>query len=88
MKADALFFYPFFRYLCGLCTHRRARIVHMERTQAKNRIDELKALLWENSRLYYVENAPVMSDYEYDQRMHELEALEAEWPEFATAVRV
>ena len=56
----------------------------MERTQAKHRIDELKALLWENSRLYYVENAPVMSDYEYDQRMHELEALEAEWPEFAT----
>ena len=56
----------------------------MDRTQAKHRIDQLKALLWENSRLYYVENAPVMSDYEYDQRMHELEALEAEWPEFAT----
>ena len=59
--------------------------MHMDRTQAKHRIDELKALLWENSRLYYVENAPVMSDYEYDQRMHELEALEADWPEFATA---
>ena len=58
--------------------------MHMDRTQAKHRIDELKALLWENSRLYYVENAPVMSDYEYDQRMHELEALETEWPEFAT----
>ena len=56
----------------------------MDRTQAKHRIEELKALLWENSRLYYVENAPVMSDYEYDQRMHELEALETEWPEFAT----
>ena len=56
----------------------------MDRTQAKHRIDELKALLWENSRRYYVDNAPTMSDYEYDQRMHELEGLEAQWPEFAT----
>ena len=63
-----------------MCT--RAR--HMDYTQAKQRIEQLKAVLWENNRKYYVENAPTMSDYEYDALMHELEALEAEYPEYAT----
>ena len=57
----------------------------MDFTQAKQRIEQLKAILWENSRKYYVENAPTMSDYEYDQLMHELEDLEREYPEYATA---
>ena len=56
----------------------------MEYAEAKHRIEQLKAVLWENSHKYYVENAPTMSDYEYDQLMHELEALEAQYPEFAT----
>ena len=56
----------------------------MEKNAAKARIDELRTVLNENSRLYYVENAPVMSDYEFDTLMHELEALEAEYPEFIT----
>ena len=56
----------------------------MDYTQAKHRIEQLKAILWENSHKYYVENAPTMSDYEYDQLMHELEALEAQYPEYAT----
>ena len=56
----------------------------MDYTEAKHRIEQLKAILWENSRLYYVENAPTMSDYEYDQLMHELEDLEARYPEYAT----
>ena len=47
----------------------------MDFTQAKQRIEWLKAVLWENSRKYYVENAPTMSDYEYDQLMHEPEVL-------------
>ena len=57
----------------------------MDFTQAKQRIEWLKAVLWENSRKYYVENAPTMSDYEYDQLMHELEDLEAQYPEYRTA---
>ena len=56
----------------------------MNFTQAKQRIEWLKAVLWENSRKYYVENAPTMSDYEYDQLMHELEDLERRYPEYAT----
>ena len=58
--------------------------IYMGRSEAQHRIEELKAILWENSRKYYVDNAPVMSDYEYDQLMHELEALEAAYPEYAT----
>lgn len=56
----------------------------MDFTQAKQRIEELKAVLWENSRKYYVANAPTMSDYEYDQLMHELEDLESRYPEYRT----
>lgn len=56
----------------------------MDYTEAKHRIEQLKAILWENSRKYYVENAPTMSDYEYDQLMHELEDWERRYPEYAT----
>lgn len=56
----------------------------MDRVQAESRINELRSLLWENNRRYYVENAPTMSDYDFDQAMKELEALEAQWPEFAS----
>ena len=54
----------------------------MEEQAAKIRIDELREILRENSRRYYVDNAPTMSDYEFDQLMHELERLEAEFPQF------
>jgi len=53
--------------------------------EANNRINYLKAVLEENSRRYYVDNAPAISDFEYDALMHELEALEAQWPEYATS---
>ena len=56
----------------------------MDKAAAHSRILELRSILEENSRLYYVDNAPRMSDYEYDQLMHELEALEADFPEFAS----
>ena len=57
----------------------------MQRQEAQQRIETLKAVLWENSRKYYVENAPTMSDYDYDQLMHELEVLEAAFPDLRTA---
>ncbi len=56
----------------------------MEKSAAKQRIDFLRETLKENNRRYYVDNAPVISDFEFDTLMHELEALEAEWPEFRT----
>ncbi|MBQ9462963.1 MAG: NAD-dependent DNA ligase LigA [Bacteroidales bacterium] len=54
----------------------------MGKDEAQRRIEELRILLRENSRKYYVENAPDMSDQEFDFLMHELEALEAAYPEF------
>ncbi len=54
----------------------------MDRNAAADRIGELRRILSENSRRYYVDNAPTMSDFDFDRLMHELEALEAGWPEF------
>lgn len=57
----------------------------MERETAERRINELTDLLNEASRKYYVESSPVMSDYDFDILLKELEALEAQFPEFARA---
>lgn len=54
----------------------------MNKSEARARILELRDVLNENSRRYYVDNAPTMSDYDYDQLMHELERLEEQFPEF------
>lgn len=56
----------------------------MEDKDIKQRIEHLRAVLEENSRKYYVENAPAISDFEFDTLMHELEALEAQYPQFAS----
>ncbi len=44
-------------------------------------IDELRRLLNEYNHLYYVEAAPVVSDFEYDRMMRRLQELEAQHPE-------
>lgn len=56
----------------------------MEKAQANIRINELRDILDDASRRYYVENMPTMSDYEFDMLLKELEALEAEYPELVT----
>ena len=45
------------------------------------RILELRELLHRYNNLYYVQNAPVISDIEFDKLMHELADLEARHPE-------
>ena len=50
----------------------------------KQEIRELREKLNENSRLYYELDAPVMTDYEYDQLYRRLEDLEAAHPEEVT----
>ncbi len=47
----------------------------------RERILELRELLHRYNNLYYVQNAPVISDIEFDQLMHELIDLEARHPE-------
>ena len=54
----------------------------MEKAQAYIRIQELREVLREANRQYYVENSPTLSDYEFDMLLKELEALEKEYPEF------
>lgn len=44
----------------------------------------LRRELEKHNRLYYVEDAPVISDFEYDMLMQKLKALEAEHPELIT----
>lgn len=56
----------------------------MDRQQAEKRIHELREILWENSRKYYVDNAPTMSDYDYDHLMYELADLERQFPDLVT----
>ncbi len=51
---------------------------------AKKRIEELRRLINKYDYEYYVLAQPSISDYEYDQLMKELEALEKEHPELIT----
>lgn len=50
-----------------------------------NRIQKLRKELHHHNYLYYVANAPVLSDYDFDQKLKELEALENENPDFFDA---
>lgn len=54
----------------------------MDKNLAESRILELTGLLNEYNRLYYVENMPVVSDYDFDMLLKELTELETSYPEF------
>lgn len=51
--------------------------------KARKRAAELRKTLEHHSRLYYIEDAPEISDYEYDKLFYELVALEEQYPELA-----
>jgi DNA ligase (NAD+) len=53
-------------------------------TSISNKIDDLREKLRHHEYLYYVEDAPVISDAEYDSMMRELKALEEAHPELIT----
>ena len=53
----------------------------MEKAQANIRAAELRSILIEANRKYYVENAPTLSDYEFDMLLKELEAIELAYPD-------
>ena len=56
----------------------------MELEQAKQRAEELRCVIERNNRLYYMENAPELEDFEYDALTRELKAIEAEYPQLVT----
>ena len=56
----------------------------MELEQAKQLAEELRRVIERNNRLYYMENAPELEDFEYDALTRELKAIEAEYPQLVT----
>lgn len=56
----------------------------MEQTEAKKKIEELRKKLEHYATLYYDQDNPAISDYEYDMMMNELKELEKQFPELVT----
>lgn len=52
----------------------------MELEQAQKRVEELRAVIEKNNRLYYDQDAPELEDYQYDALTRELRELEAAFP--------
>lgn len=55
-----------------------------DKSDAEKRIEELRETINRHDRLYYAQNAPEISDAEYDRLFAELEELEAEHPDLVT----
>ena len=56
----------------------------MDKQKAKQRIDELRALVEYHAKRYYDDDEPEISDFEYDMLMNELKNLEKEFPDLIT----
>ena len=56
----------------------------MDSLQAKAEIDRLVQDLNRHNQLYYIQNAPEISDYDFDQQLKQLEKLEREFPEYVS----
>ncbi len=52
----------------------------MDFEQGKKRITELREIIEKNNVLYYEEDNPTLTDFEYDMLMRELKQLEAQFP--------
>jgi len=53
-----------------------------EKNKIKQEIERLREEINQHNKLYYVDNAPVISDEQYDKLFKKLEKLEKEYPEF------
>ena len=56
----------------------------MKKTDAKKRIEELRKETAYHAKKYYDDDAPEISDFEYDMLMLELRNLEKQYPEFVS----
>jgi DNA ligase (NAD+) len=54
----------------------------MKKSEAKERIEKLRVEIEGHNNNYYVLNHPVITDFEFDLLMNELETLEKKFPEF------
>lgn len=57
----------------------------MELNEAENQISELRKKLNYYNETYYIQDNPVISDYEYDMLLQQLEKLEEEFPQLITS---
>lgn len=57
----------------------------MDRARATKRVERLREEVRRHDRLYYVEDAPAISDQAYDALFRELKELEERFPELVTA---
>ncbi len=55
----------------------------MDINEIKARAEYLRSQIWYHNRKYYNEDAPEISDYDYDMLMRELEDIESQHPELA-----
>jgi DNA ligase (NAD+) len=56
----------------------------MRKEEAKERIENLRKEIENHNHRYYVLNQPVISDFEFDILLNELDTLEKKFPEFAS----
>jgi DNA ligase (NAD+) len=56
----------------------------MKRTDAKKKIQKLRNEINHHNYRYYVKNDPLISDYEFDQLLKDLETLEHQFPDLIT----
>jgi len=68
-----------------MATERGNALTPDEKSDALRRIEHLREELRHHEHLYYVLDAPEWTDAQYDARVNELRALEAEHPELVTA---
>src|SRR5215212_3657777 len=52
--------------------------------QPEDRLRELRDAIRHHEERYYIHNDPQISDEEFDRLLHELEKLEAEYPDLVT----
>ena len=57
----------------------------MNKSEAKKEIEKLRDEINSHNYKYYAENSPVISDYEFDQLLKKLEALEEKFPDLITS---
>jgi DNA ligase (NAD+) len=57
----------------------------VEALELRNRAEELRTLIRFHNRKYYADDAPEVSDAEWDALFHELKGIEERYPQFQTA---
>ncbi len=60
----------------------------MKKSEAKERIEQLRREIEKHNQNYYVLNQPVISDFEFDILLNELDTLEKKYPEFSLTIRL